>query len=146
MTELDPFNLERFVAAQATTFESALKELNAGRKRSHWMWFIFPQLRDLGRSSIAKTYGIASVEEAHAYLNHPIIGDRLLRVTRAVLLHENSSPQAIFGSPDFMKFRSCMTLFAKVDPSGPFEEALKTFFAGEEDEATLRLLEENANR
>ena len=143
---VDPFNLERFVAAQETAFETALTELRAGRKQSHWMWFIFPQLRGLGRSSVAKTYGIGSVEEARAYLNHPIIGDRLMRATRAVLLHKNSSTQTIFGSPDFMKFRSCMTLFAKVDPSGLFGEALNTFCAGEEDGATLRLLEGNANR
>lgn len=137
----DPFNLERFVAAQASTFDQALEELREGHKRGHWMWFIFPQMRGLGRSGIAQAYGIASRAEAGAYRAHPILGDRLVSATQAVLRHEDTTARAIFGTPDEMKFRSSMTLFAAVDQDGPFRATLVAFYEGTEDAATLKMLE-----
>ncbi len=119
MTEDDRFDLERFVKAQAPVFETVLGELRAGRKRTHWMWFIFPQLRGLGHSPTAQFYGISSVDEARAYLAHGVLGSRLDQCTRIVLTSEAPSLHALFGSPDDLKFRSCMTLFAHVagDPT-----------------------------
>src|SRR5437588_13113912 len=108
----DPFDLERFVTAQEPIFDTVLSELQAGRKRSHWMWFGFPQLRGLGHSSMADYYGISSLAEARAYLAHPVLGPRLDLCTRTVLEIEAASLHAIFDSPDDMKFRSCATLFA----------------------------------
>src|SRR5215217_7993425 len=116
MPDADPFNLERFVTAQARVFSAALDELKASRKRSHWMWFIFPQLRGLGHSPMAHFYGIASLEEARTYLAHPLLGPRLDQCTRAVLESNALSLQEIFGSPDDMKFRSSMTLFCLASP------------------------------
>src|SRR5207245_2076660 len=113
MTSADRFNLEHFVTAQAPVFETVLAELRAGRKRSHWMWFVFPQLVVLGQSSTARFYGIRSIDEARAYLAHPLLGPRLDLCTRIVLTSERSSFHAIFGSPDDMKFRSCVTLFSR---------------------------------
>jgi len=120
------FDLERFVIAQAPVFPAVLDELRAGRKRSHWMWFIFPQLRSLGHSAMADFYGIGSLEEARAYLAHPVLGPRLDLCTRLVLKIENNSLHQIFGSPDDMKFRSSMTLFALAasDEGRPFRQAL----------------------
>jgi len=112
MTSADRFNLEHFVTAQAPVFETVLAELRAGRKRTHWMWFVFPQLSGLGRSSTARFYGIGSIDEARAYLAHPVLGPRLDLCARIVLASESPSLHAIFGSPDDMKFRSCMTLFS----------------------------------
>src|SRR5215472_13367761 len=112
MSSVDPFKLERFVTAQQPVFEAVLAELRASRKRTHWMWFIFPQLAALGRSPLAKFYGIASLDEGRAYLAHPVLGPRLERCTGAVLEAEALSLHAIFGSPDDLKFRSCMTLFS----------------------------------
>ena len=106
MPDIDPSNLERFVAAQAPIFPAALAELRAGRKRSHWMWFVFPQLRGLGRSSMAELYGIVSLAEARAYVAHPILGPRLTLCAEAVLAIEGKSLHAIFGSPDDLKFCS----------------------------------------
>jgi uncharacterized protein (DUF1810 family) len=108
MTAADPFNLERFVTAQEPVFETVLAELRAGRKRSHWMWFIFPQLAGLGRSSTARLYGISSIGEARAYLAHKLLGPRLELCTRTVTASEAPSLHAIFGTPDDLKFRSCM--------------------------------------
>lgn len=138
----DPFNLERFVSAQATTFETALSELRAGRKRSHLMWFVFPQLRGLGHSSTAAFYGLASLDEARAYLAHPVLAHRLMRSTQAVMAIEGSSLLQIFGSPDDLKFHSSMTVFAIADtpPDRLFRHALAQFFDGLEDEASLMLL------
>jgi len=113
MPPADPFNLERFVTAQEPVFETVLAELRAARKRSHWMWFIFPQLAALGRSSTAKFYGIASMDEARAYLAHPGLGPRLETCTGIVVKAGAPSLHAIFGSPDDLKFRSCMTLFSQ---------------------------------
>src|SRR4051812_12574295 len=112
MPDADHFDLERFVTAQASAFATALDELKAGRKRSHWMWFIFPQLRGLGHSPMAQFYGISSLAEARAYLAHPRLGPRLILCTETVLAVEGRSVHAIFGSPDDMKFRSSMILFA----------------------------------
>jgi uncharacterized protein (DUF1810 family) len=142
MAAADPFNFERFVAAQAPVFETVLDELRAGRKRTHWMWFIFPQLAGLGRSSMARFYGISSIEEARAYLAHPLLGSRLDLCTRIVLGSESSSLHAIFGTPDDLKFRSCMTLFSRAadDPDNPFREALDRWCEGQPDEQTLALI------
>jgi uncharacterized protein (DUF1810 family) len=142
MSDADPFDLERFVTAQAPIFETALNELRAGRKRSHWMWFIFPQLRGLGSSPMATFYGIGSLEEARAYLAHAVLGPRLVRCTEAVLAIKDHSPRAIFGSPDDMKFHSSMTLFALAagDGESPFRQALGRFWDGRMDERTLALL------
>lgn len=135
----DPFDLERFVRAQAPVYESALDELASGRKRTHWMWFVFPQLRGLGRSSMAQLYGIASLGEARAYLAHPVLGPRLHACTAALLAVRDGSLHAIFGSPDDVKFCSSMTLFALADddPRSPFREALARYCAGRMDPETL---------
>ena len=119
MTDADQFDLERFVTAQAAAFPAVLAELKAGRKRSHWMWFVFPQLRGLGHSAMATFYGIGSLHEARAYLSHPVLGPRLELCVRTLLEPENGSLHQIFGSPDDMKFQSSMTLFAlaTADPS-----------------------------
>jgi uncharacterized protein (DUF1810 family) len=142
MKVADPYDLARFRTAQQPVFETALAELRAGRKQTHWMWFIFPQLRGLGRSPTAQFYGISSSEEARAYLADPVLGERLRLATAATLTVEGRSAHAIFGSPDDLKFRSCMTLFARLDSQGPFRDALEAFYAGVEDEATVRLLED----
>lgn len=125
MTEPDPHRLSRFLEAQARNFGDALGELEAGRKRSHWMWYVFPQLAGLGLSPTALFYGIGSLDEARAYLAHPVLGPRLLATTRAVLSHPGRTLAAIFGSPDDMKFRSSMTLFdiAAIHPA-PHAEVL----------------------
>ena len=143
MTSYDDFDLERFVTAQAPVFETVLAELRAGCKRSHWMWFVFPQLRGLGHSSTARFYGISSIEEARAYLAHPLLGPRLDLCTRIVVTSESSSLHAIFGSPDDMKFRSCVTLFslATDNSDNPFRHALHRWCEGQPDEQTLVLLD-----
>lgn len=143
MSTADPFNLERFVTAQAPVIATALAELRAGRKRSHWMWYVYPQLRGLGRSSMATFYGIASLHEAGAYLAHPILGPRLELCTRTVLELETGSLNEIFGSPDDMKFHSSMTLFAvaAADPVSAFHQALDRWCRGALDPQTLKLLE-----
>ncbi|MEH3022141.1 MAG: DUF1810 domain-containing protein [Pseudomonas oryzihabitans] len=136
-----PVDLQRFVDAQVTTYATALAEIRAGSKRSHWMWFVLPQIQGLGRSETARRYAIASREEASAYLEHPLLGPRLREITAAALGHPELSATALFGTPDDLKFHSCLTLFAAVaeDPE-PFRQALKTFFAGRPDEATLARL------
>ncbi len=138
----DPFGLDRFVTAQAPVFETALGELEAGRKRSHWMWFVFPQLRGLGRSPTAQFYGLGSLEEARAYLDHPVLGPRLKQCTQAVVDGAGASLAVIFGSPDDMKFRSSMTLFDRAaDADGTlYRRALDRFCGGRPDDATLSLL------
>ena len=138
----DPFQLQRFVDAQAPVFDAVCAELRAGRKASHWMWFVFPQLRGLGRSAMASAYGIASLDEAHAYLAHPLLGPRLRQCTQRVLDVEGRDAHAIFGSPDDLKFRSCMSLFARVAGGrSVFDAALDRYFDGQPDPATLRLLD-----
>ncbi len=138
----DRYQLARFVTAQDGVFETALAELRSGRKESHWMWFIFPQLRDLGRSSTARFFGIASLEEARAYLAHEVLGPRLLQCTGEVLACGASSLHALFGSPDDLKFRSCMTLFAVAsqEQDNQFRRALDRWCDGEMDPRTLELL------
>jgi len=138
----DRFNLARFKSAQQSAFSAALAEMRAGRKQSHWMWFIFPQLQGLGHSPTALFYGISSIEEAHAYLNDPVLGERLRLVTAAALAVEGRSATAIFGSPDDLKFRSSMTLFsiAAGDAGSPFHSALDQYFSGQPDTRTLELL------
>jgi uncharacterized protein (DUF1810 family) len=138
----DLFDLQRFVTAQAPVFATVLDELRAGRKRSHWMWFVFPQLRGLGRSATARLYGISSLDEARAYLAHALLGARLDLCTRTVVESAAPSLRAIFGSPDDMKFRSCATLFALAadDAANPFRRAIDRWCEGRPDEQTLALL------
>ena len=142
MSGADPHDLGRFVAAQEPVFAAALAELRAERKRTHWMWFIFPQLRGLGRSPTATYYGIVSLDEARAYLAHPLLGPRLVLCTNAVLGIEGRTPHEIFGSPDDMKFHSSMTLFAVAagDPASRYSDALARWWQGAADPQTLRLL------
>ena len=132
--------LQRFIEAQQGVYDRALAELRAGAKRSHWMWFVFPQLKGLGRSATAQHYGIASRAEAEAFWRHPLLGARLRECTERVLAVEGRSALQIFGPPDDLKFRSCMTLFAQVTGEPVFRKALDRFFAGNTDEQTLRLL------
>jgi uncharacterized protein (DUF1810 family) len=135
---VDRYNLERFVEAQGPVFLQVTSELRAGRKMSHWMWFIFPQIRGLGRSPTAIEYAISGLDEARAYLTHPVLGPRLKECTQLVLLVENRPLAQIFGSPDDMKFRSCMTLFAQVSPDDDiFNRALQKYFRGIPDQMTL---------
>ncbi len=135
---MDPHDLNRFVTAQAPAFDKALAELRAGRKQSHWMWFVFPQLKGLGVSATAQHFGIASLDEAAAYLGHPVLGPRLDLATEAVLGAPAPSLRALLGSPDDLKFRSSMTLFAQVRPQ-PFTTALERWCDGA-DLRTLSLL------
>ena len=137
----DLYNLQRFVDAQADVYESVLAELRQGRKTGHWMWFIFPQLKGLGFSSTAQFYGIASLAEASSYLEHPLLGPRLIECTRIVNSIEARSLRQIFGTPDDLKFRSSMTLFSRAaaEPS-VFNDALTKYFGGEADGLTLALL------
>lgn len=133
--------LQRFVEAQDRVYESVCDELALGEKTSHWMWFIFPQLRSLGRSPIAKHYGLDSADEALAFWQHPILGLRLLECTQLVLAQRNPSARDIFNSPDDLKFKSCMTLFAQVVSGQPvFQQVLTRFFNGKPDLNTLQLL------
>jgi uncharacterized protein (DUF1810 family) len=137
----DAFNLERFVDAQARVFDAVVAELTAGRKRSHWMWFIFPQLRGLGHSPTAQFFAIASLDEARAYHAHPLLGPRLDLSTQTVLESRTRSLNELFGSPDDLKFRSCMTLFEIAVPEVPlFAQALERWCGGERDDRTLELL------
>ncbi len=118
-------------------------ELAAGRKQSHWMWFVFPQIAGLGHSAMAQLYAIATPDEARAYLGHPILGPRLIEATRLALAVESRSAHEVFGAPDDLKFRSCMTLFDAVSPNAVFAEALKKYFSGARDPLTLELLDKN---
>ena len=140
--DTDPYDLARFLAAQDPVFTRACAELAAGHKQSHWMWFVFPQLRGLGSSPTAQHYAIGSLDEARAYLAHPTLGARLRRCTELVNRLEGRSAQQIFGHPDDLKFRSSMTLFARAAAGAaePFEEALAKYFAGEEDPRSRELL------
>ena len=137
---MDEFDLARFVEAQAPIYAQALAELKRGRKESHWMWFVFPQLAGLGHSPMARLYAIGSLAEARAYLAHPVLGPRLLECTHAILAHRGRGAEAIFGPVDAMKLRSSMTLFEAAGAQEVFGEALHLFFGGERDRATLDLL------
>ena len=133
--------MQRFVDAQGPTYPTALGELRAGRKRSHWMWFIFPQIAGLGRSAMAQEFALSSLDEAAAYLAHPLLGPRLRECTALVAGIEGRSVGEIFGYPDDMKFRSSMTLFARAAPEEPlFALCLEKYFAGEPDPLTLARL------
>ena len=141
------FDLERFVEAQdardgdVTVYERALGELRAGRKRSHWMWFVFPQLAGLGSSYMAQTYAIASLDEAAAYLAHPILGPRLRECVAAVNAHQGKTAHEIMGSPDDLKLRSCLTLFAHATAdNAAFLEGIRKYYGGEFDPASMRVL------
>jgi uncharacterized protein (DUF1810 family) len=137
----DPFDLQRFVDAQERVYGDALAELRAGRKESHWIWFVLPQLRGLGRSANAEYYGLGGLAEARAYLAHPVLGPRLRETIDVLLDHADLPASLILGPPDDMKFRSCLTLFARADPAeARFQRALEAFFGGRPDGATLRLL------
>ena len=134
-------DLERFVDAQADTYDKALAELRAGRKTSHWMWWIFPQVAGLGRSGTSAAYAVADLDEASAYLRHEVLGPRLVECCRVLLALEDVSAERVLGSVDAMKLRSSMTLFAHADPSEPvFREVLERFYDGDEDERTVQLL------
>jgi uncharacterized protein (DUF1810 family) len=138
----DPYDLERFVEAQRLVVEQVRAELRAGRKRGHWMWFVFPQIRGLGSSATAAHFAIGSREEAAAYLKHPVLGPRLVEHARLVLAVKGRTSEQIFGDVDSMKFRSSMTLFAEVTlKEAVFREALEKYFGGEGDERTLERLE-----
>ena len=139
--EID-YNLERFIDAQNGAYERALSELRAGHKRSHWMWFIFPQIAGLGSSFMAEKYAVRSAEEAAAYLADPVLGSRLLRCVDAVLAIEGKSAHEVFGSPDDFKLRSSMTLFAAISEHGsPFHKVIDRFYRGEFDDRTIQLLD-----
>lgn len=135
-------NLARFLDAQAPVYATALTELRAGEKHTHWIWFILPQLRGLGQSWDSTYYGLENAAEASAYLAHPILGSRLRECVTAILAHKDKTAHAILGAPDDLKFRSCLTLFREVAASDDhlWQKALDQFYAGQPDEATLRLL------
>ncbi|HXZ54798.1 MAG TPA: DUF1810 domain-containing protein [Burkholderiales bacterium] len=140
----DPYDLTRFLEAQHRCYTRVLEELAAGAKTSHWMWFIFPQLRGLGASATARRFGLSGLEEARAYLAHPILGARLRECARGVLAVEARSAHQIFGSPDDLKLRSCLTLFAAAASPSPedqvFSAALARYYGGEPDPLTVQLL------
>jgi uncharacterized protein (DUF1810 family) len=140
MAENDPYDLERFVHAQAADYDRALSELKDGRKRSHWMWYVFPQIEGLGYSPMSRRYAIKSSAEARAYLDHPILGPRLRECAAIVQSIAGRSALEIFGSPDDMKLRSCATLFARVSDDDIFEQVIRKYFDAEHDKETLRLL------
>ena len=138
----DPFDLDRFVEAQAKDYARALAELRAGRKRTHWMWYVLPQLRGLGSSSMARLYGIGSAQEAAAYLAHPVLGPRLRECVAAMNALDGKSAVEVLGEIDAAKFRSCLTLFGSVDPGDAvWRDALDAFFAGVPDDRTLAILD-----
>ena len=138
----DHHDLDRFIDAQAGAYETALLEIRQGAKRSHWMWFIFPQIAGLGHSAMARRYAIANRAEAEAYLAHPVLGDRLREITQALQTLPDANPERVFGAIDAMKLRSSLTLFACTDqdPDSLFRQALDRWFAGDQDDATLERL------
>jgi uncharacterized protein (DUF1810 family) len=137
----DPFNLQRFLDAQSPVIAAVRAELAQGRKQTHWMWFVFPQIDGLGSSAMAKRYAIRSLDEAKAFAAHPLLGARLRDCTELVLSLNNRTIRDVFGSPDDLKFHSCMTLFARAVPDEPvFSGALVKYFAGNEDRMTLARL------
>ena len=140
-TAPDPYELSRFLEAQAGSYGPALDELRDGHKQSHWIWFVFPQLAGLGRSSTSERFGLSGVAEAAAYLAHPVLGARLREAVQTMLAHGPVPAADILGELDAMKFRSCLTLFKLAAPAEPlFSEALKHFFAGQSDPGTLHLV------
>jgi uncharacterized protein (DUF1810 family) len=143
----DPYDLDRFVRAQADVYERALSEIKSGDKRTHWMWYIFPQLDGLAFSSTSRHYAIKTIEEARAYLQHPVLGPRLLECAQAVLGVTDRTAMQIFGSPDDLKLRSSATLFACISPPGSvFDRLLEKYYGGARDDKTLRLLGSTGNQ
>lgn len=137
----DPHNLQRFMDAQEMDYQTALDEIRAGQKRSHWMWYIFPQFDGLGFSPASVHYAIKSRAEAAAYLDHPVLGQRLRECVDVLLAVSGKTAHQIFGSPDDLKLKSCMTLFAKISPEGSqFEQVLEKYYAGQQDQKTIALL------
>lgn len=135
------YNLQRFLSAQENTYETALEEIRSGKKKSHWMWFIFPQLADLGQSPIAKFYGIYCLEEAKEYMQNDVLRKRLIEISEALLALPGKDAEKIMGYPDNLKLRSCMTLFLIADPDiGVFQQVLDKFFCGIPDEKTVEIL------
>ena len=136
-------SLQRFIDAQQSDYETALSEIKRGRKQSHWMWYIFPQIQGLGFSATSKLYAIRNLQEAQAYLNHPLLGKRLKEITDALINLPLNNAHEIFGSPDDVKLKSSMTLFASLPDADPvFESALKKFFKGEKDAKTLLIIKD----
>ncbi|OGX89479.1 calpastatin [Hymenobacter lapidarius] len=133
-------NMQRFVDAQASSYQTALSEIKNGKKRSHWMWYIFPQIQGLGLSETARFYALADVREAAAYLAHPVLGSRLLEISRALLRLESADARHILGSPDDLKLKSSMTLFALVGTDPVFQQVLNKFYQGSPDDKTLRIV------
>ena len=140
MTQADPFDLDRFVAAQQPVIDRVRDELHRGRKAGHWMWFVFPQIAGLARSAMSQRYAIHSRDEARAYLDHPLLGSRLVECVRLLIAVEGRSAHAIFGSPDDLKLHSCLTLFAELESNDVFNRALAKYFDGRPDQATIDLL------
>lgn len=138
----DTFQLNRFLTAQQNSYTAALSELRAGRKQSHWIWYVFPQLKGLGMSANSELYGLSGLAEARAYLADPVLGQRLKESTNTMLTHRSRTAASVLGELDALKFKSCLTLFALADPSEKiFADALDCFFKGEQDARTLKLLE-----
>ncbi len=133
-------SLDRFLIAQEHSYDTALREIRAGRKRSHWMWYIFPQIAGLGMSYTAQLYSIADIDEARQYIKHPVLGERLIEISRALLTLSSSDATAVMGYPDDLKLRSCMTLFAQVSDDPVFKAVLDKFYGGRADTRTLELL------
>ena len=135
------YDLSRFLEAQKNSYDTALREIRAGRKRSHWMWYIFPQIRGLGYSAMAQHYAIRDLGEAREYLRHPLLGPRLIEISEALLSLDEPDPRRVMGSPDDLKLRSCMTLFQCAAPDQPvFGKVLDKFYGGRPDERTLEIL------
>lgn len=139
----DQYHLTRFVKAQEGVYETALAEIKDGRKRSHWMWFIFPQIEGLGQSPTSQYYAIKSIDEARQYLAHPLLGQRLRECAQALLALKDRSAEETFGFPDVLKLKSCMTLFAEVadEPGSVFSQVLEKYYHGERDEKTIAYLQ-----
>ena len=138
----DRHNLKRFVDAQHNDYNIALAEIKNGRKRSHWMWYIFPQIGGLGFSETSRFYGIKNKDEALAFLHHPVLGERLINICNALLSLPQNDAHNIFGSPDDLKLKSCMTLFASLQANPVFDNVLQKFFGGKRDDNTLRILQQ----
>ncbi|KLT67401.1 DUF1810 domain-containing protein [Pedobacter sp. BMA] len=134
--------LDRFISAQATDYERALSEIKKGKKRSHWMWYIFPQIGGLGFSETSKFYAIKNINEAKEYISHPVVGKRLLEISQVLLELDETNALQIFGSPDDMKLKSCMTLFSSLPDASPvFQSVLNKFFNGQQDPQTLKIIQ-----
>ncbi len=133
-------SLDRFLVAQEHSYDTALREIRAGHKRSHWMWYIFPQIAGLGMSYTAQLYSIKDIDEARSYISHPVLGARLIEISEALLKTESSDATAVMGYPDDLKLRSCMTLFAQVSDNPVFNAVLEKFYGGKADVRTLSIL------